>query len=396
MKYDFETVHDRYDDGSIKWLEVEDTLGKRPKDVVPFTVADMEFPTCPDIVSGVKNVLDNQVIGYNNPTPRYYDAVLGWMRDHHNWNAKKEWIVNTDGIVHAFHLAVKAFTKPGEGVMLMTPVYYPMYHAIRINNRKLVESPLIDAGDHFEIDCDDFEKKAKDPNTKLFIFCSPHNPGTRLWTKEEQERIAKICLENNVIVCADEIHNDLVMPGYKHVMYPTISKEAEQNSIIMTAPSKAFNLAGFQTSNIFIPNEKLRQKFLDVMHTDQAVYRCNYLGYVACYLAYTQGAEWLNQCIHVIDHNRQVVTDFMHENFPQIKIYRMEATYLLWMNWKGLDIPADKLKEINRKEAGLFFDEGPTFGKAGEGFERWNLAAPTWVVKAGLERMKKAYSKYLK
>lgn len=396
-KYDFvNTNGTRYDTGSQKWQEVEDALHAKPKDIVPFSVADMEFKTAPEIVKGVRDALENTVLGYYNPNHKWLQATCDWMKKRHNWDAKPEWIVNTDGVIHAFFTCVRAYTKPGDKVILMTPIYYPMYSAITRNHRQIIENPLIDAGDHFEIDWDNFEKDAEDPKTTMFLMCSPHNPGTRLWTKDEQKRMYDICSKNGVQICVDEIHNDLVMPGYHHVMLPTISKEIENNVVVMTAPSKSFNLAGFQTSNIFIPNPDLRKKFLEVLGTEYTNPKCNYLGYVACYNAYTKCADWLDQCIKVIDHNRQIVTDFLHENFPQIKVYRMEATYLLWMNWKGLGLDYKELKRINQQEAKLFFDEGAAFGKAGQGFERWNLAEPTKYVEEGLERMKQAYSKYVK
>nr|SFZ87401.1 Aspartate aminotransferase [Loigolactobacillus rennini] len=396
MKYDFEhTNGTRYGTGSGKWQAIEDTLHSRPQDIVPLSVADMEFKTAPEIVNGVKDALENTVLGYYQPTPAYYKAVGDWMKNRHHWQIKPEWIVNTDGIVRAFHVAVRAYTKPGEGVILMTPVYYPMYHAIQYNQRQLVENPLIDAGDHYEIDWADFEQKCQDPNVTMFLMCSPHNPGSRLWTKAEQEKIFAICQANHVLVVVDEIHNDLVMPGHQHVMFPTISKAAEQNCVVMTAPSKTFNLAGFQTSNIIIPNETLRQQFLAILYQGTPGPNCNYLGYKACYYAYTQGAAWLDQCLQVIQHNYQLVADFMQQNFPQIKVFKLEASYLLWMNWNGLNLDYKELQRINQQEAKLFFDEGAMFGKAAQGFERWNLAEPTHYVEEALQRMKQTYAKYV-
>ena len=314
----------------------------------------------------------------------------------HNWDAKPEWILPSHGVVDAFFSAIKCYTNEGDGVMLLTPVYYPMYIGIKVNNRVLVDCPLVERGDTYEIDFEDFEKKAKDPNTKLFILCSPHNPCGRVWTKEELERIGRICNENHVLVVDDEIHHDLIMPGHTHYVYASLSTEMEQNCLVLTAPSKTFNLAGLQTSNIFVPNEALRREMEAFLKRGSANPKCNILGYKACEIAYSSCGEWLDECIQVIDENRRVITEFMAENFPQIRVCELQATYLLWMDWNGLGLDYKELERINRQEAGLFFDEGYIFGAQGEGFERWNLACPTSYVVAALKRMKEAYGKYVK
>ena len=336
------------------------------------------------------------MLGYANATDSYKEAVCAWMKKRHNWDAKPEWILPSHGVVDAFFSAIKCYTNEGDGVMLLTPVYYPMYIGIKVNNRVLVDCPLVERGDTYEIDFEDFEKKAKDPNTKLFILCSPHNPCGRVWTKEELERIGRICNENHVLVVDDEIHHDLIMPGHTHYVYASLSPEMEQNCLVLTAPSKTFNLAGLQTSNIFVPNEALRREMEAFLKRGSANPKCNILGYKACEIAYSSCGEWLDECIQVIDENRRVITEFMAENFPQIRVCELQATYLLWMDWNGLGLDYKELERINRQEAGLFFDEGYIFGAQGEGFERWNLACPTSYVVAALKRMKEAYGKYVK
>ncbi len=393
MKYDFETVHKRFNTGSKKWDELIANGVKPTEDIIPFSVADMEFVTAPEIVEAIKHELDTSVMGYANPTPEYLKTVCDWMKTRHGWDAKPEWILPTHGIIDAFFTAVKTYTKPGEGVMLMTPVYYPMYHAVNDNGRVLVDCPLIDNGDSYEIDFDDFEKKAADPNTKMLILCSPHNPCGRVWTREELTRIGEICLRHGVLVCDDEIHFDIVMPGYHHIVFASLSDEIANNCIVCTAPSKTFNLAGLQTSSIFIPNEKLRAQFLDALKKSNPNPKCNIIGYRACEAAYKHCAEWFDECLKVIDTNRKMVIDFMAKEFPEIKVKRLEATYLLWMDWRGLGCPAKELERINHEKAKLFFDEGYVFGAQGEGFERWNLACPTKYIEAALQRMKAAYKK---
>ena len=393
MKYNFETVHKRYHTGSKKWNELAENGVKETEDIIPFSVADMEFVTAPEIVEALKSELEHSVMGYANPTEEYLQTVCAWMKKRHGWDAKPEWILPAHGVIDAFFDAVKVYTEEGEGVMLMTPVYYPMYHAVRDNNRVLVDCALVRKGDSYEIDFEDFEKKAADENTKLLILCSPHNPCGRVWTREELVKIGDICIKHNVLVVSDEIHFDLVMPGYRHIVFASISEEFADNCIVCTAPSKTFNLAGLQTSNIFIPNPVLREKYLAELKRCNPNPKCNILGYRACEAAYKHCGEWLEEAIQVIDANRKLVEEFMQKEFPQIKVMRLEATYLLWMDWMGLGLDSRELERINHEEARLFFDEGFVFGEQGNGFERWNLACPTRYVKEALERMKRAYKK---
>ena len=396
MAHDFKTVYRRFDQGSSKW-DMTERLGYRDNpDVIPFSVADMEFVMAEEIVDAISQTAAGTVLGYANPTEEYKQVVCDWMEKRHGWKAKTEWILPSHGCVDALFTAINTFTNPGDGVMVMSPVYYPFYTGIQYNGRVLIETQLVPEGNSYHIDFDDFEKKAKNPNTKLLAFCSPHNPVGRVWTMEELQRVAKICLENNILVVSDEIHFDIVMPGHKHIVFASISEEAEQNCIILTAPSKTFNLAGLQTSNIFCPNEKLRTSFMNSLKTSTAYPKCNILGYAACKAAYEKCGGWLNECLDVIDTNRKTIETFMAKEFPQIKIFDLQATYLLWMDWSGLGLDYKELKRINREEAGLILDEGYIFGKTGECFERWNLACPTEYVVKALERMKAVYSKYVK
>ena len=389
MKYNFETVHKRHHTGSGKWDEMLKHGVHEDEDIIPFSVADMEFITAPEIIAALKHELDTSIMGYANPTPQYLDAVCSWQKTRHNWEAKSDWLLPSHGVVDAFSQAVMTYTNPGEGVMLTTPVYYPMYDAIRRNGRILVDCPMIDAGNHYEIDFADFERKASEPNTKMFILCSPHNPVGRVWTREELERIASICLKNDILVVSDEIHADLIMPGHTHTVYASLSDEAANNCIVCTAPSKTFNLAGLQTSNIFLPNPELRKKYLaSLMHTNTNP-KCNILGYRACEAAYRHCGEWLDECIRVIDNNRKMIAEFIARELPAVKVYDLEGTYLLWLDFRGLGLDYRELERRNHG-AKLFFDEGYIFGTQGEGFERWNIACPTRYIHDALERLKRA------
>jgi cystathionine beta-lyase len=393
-QYDFETVLNRRGTGSGKW----DEMAGYPdvsEAVIPFSVADMELLNPPEVIDGLKVFLDKTVLGYTSPTEKYQQTVRNWIERRHGWRIETEWLKEAPGVINAFFTAVKAFTKAGEGIMLMTPVYYPMYYAIERNHRKLVDNPLINAGGRYEINFEDFESKAKDPNTKLLILCSPHNPSGRVWQRRELEKIGRICIDNGVLVVSDEIHNDLIMPGYHHLMFGSISEEFAQHSITCTAPSKTFNLAGLQTANIIIPNEEIRNTYWAEVCTTEGNPKCNSLGREACRLAYENCEEWLRQVIKLIDGNRKKVTDFLAKEFPSVVITPLEGTYLLWMDFRPLGVEPQKLAGVLKEKASLFFDDGCIFGDQGAGFERWNLACPAKYIDAGLERLKAALERYV-
>lgn len=385
--YDFETLVQRKKMGSAKWDEMVKINPLVPEDVVPFSVADMEFKNPPEVIEGLKKYLDEVILGYSIPTESYYDAVIGWMKGRHNWNIYKESIVLSPGVVSALFTAVRAFLEPGDGVIVLTPVYYPFFKAVTENQCNVVESRLKFNGVQYEIDFDDLEQKVKDSANKMFLLCSPHNPVGRVWTKEELLHIGHICIDNNVLVVADEIHFDLIMPGYKHTVFSSISEEFAQHSITCTSPSKTFNLAGMQTSNIIISNEKLREKFIQE-NLRIGNMSLNTLGYKACELAYSNCEKWLNELIEVIDGNRKYFVRFMEENIPEIRPVRMEGTYLQWFDCRGLGMTYQELEHFMTIDAMLFLDEGHIFGNSGEGFERINLACPRYVLEKALINLK--------
>ena len=392
MKYDFETLQSRRNTGSSKWNEMYKKNPQVPDGVVPFSVADMEFKNPPQIAEKVSEYLKNSIMGYTFPTDSYYDSVVGWMKRRHHWDIKKEWIVDYPGVVPALFHMVRLFTQPGEGVILLTPVYYPFYNAVRKGERDLVESRLLLKDGHYEIDFADLEQKAKDPKNKLLLLCNPHNPVGRVWTREELSRIGEICLANDVMVVSDEIHNDLIMPGHEHTVYALVSEKMAQNCVICTAPSKTFNMAGMSTSNVIVPNPELKQKVYDYRES-QAVYFCNMAGYKACEIAYNECEDWLEELLGVLEANRQLVAKFMKEKFPQIHVIPLEGTYLQWLDCRRLGLPYKELEKFMAEEAYIFTDEGYVFGEPGEGFERINLACPTWVLKEALDRMDAAWQR---
>jgi aminotransferase/cystathionine beta-lyase len=357
--------------------------------VVPLSVADMELVNPPEIIEGLKAFLDHAVLGYTMPTEAYKEAVVNWMRKRHQWNIKSEWINLSPGVVTAFYTMVQAFTEPGDGVIIQRPVYYPFTFAIERNKRTLVNNPLILENGTYRIDYDDLEKKARDPKNKVLLFCSPHNPVGRVWTKEELQKVSEICLRNQVLMISDEIHFDILMPGVQHTVYPTLSEEAAQNCVVCTAPSKTFNLAGMQTSNIVTPNKELREK-LTGQFTQNAISMLGILGLKACEIAYTQCETWLDDFLELLKVNHELVKSYCARNIPQVGVFPVEGTYLQWLDFRAFGMDYLELEKFMINEAEWFTDEGVMFGDEGKGFERINLACPTAVVEEALERLSRA------
>lgn len=390
MEYDFSTKINRKNCGSNKWNAMYTIKPDVAPDVVPMTVADMEFMTAPEIRKGLQNYIDSTILGYTSPTDSYYDAVISWEKRHFDYEIKREWIMESSGVVPALFALVEGFTKPSDGVLVMTPVYYPFYLAVERSGRKLIESPLVHENNYYTIDFEDLEKKAQDPQTTMLIFCSPHNPVGRVWKEEELQKVAEICARNHVLIISDEIHQDIIMPGHKQITMGNIARSVGADCIICIAPSKTFNLAGMQISNIILPNKKHHDQFFKVMGK-RATVTCNVLGYIACEIAYTQCDEWHHQLIQKIDENRKVLKTFFENNLPTIPVTPLEGTYLMWADFRTLGYDYKKLEEKMQQEAEVFLDEGYMFGKYGEGFERFNIACPTDVLTGALNRIKQTF-----
>ncbi|HPF53539.1 MAG TPA: MalY/PatB family protein [Eubacteriales bacterium] len=382
MKYDFVTRPDRRDVGAFKWMDMYRRNPSVSPDVVPMSVADMEFVNAPEIIEGLKDYISNNVLGYTGPTDAYFDAVISWMTRRHGFTPKREWILQSPGVVPALYELVPALTEPNEAVLICTPVYHPFRHAVEESKRELVCCELIERDRSCDVDFEDFERKAKLPSVKLFILCSPHNPVGRVWTKAELQKMLKICRENGVTVVADEIHGDLIMPGVSYVSTGTLTEELD-NLVICTAPSKTFNLAGMQTSNIIIPNADLRKRFNDAA----GYHSLNALGYKACEYAYNQCEGWLDELITVIDSNRALVEEFLKDKLPMLIPFRLEGTYLLWVDCRKLGMNHTELENFLENRCQLFFNDGFMFGEGGDGFVRINLACPKSVVEEALERL---------
>lgn len=387
MKYDFTSVPDRSKCGCVKWNSAKNASVEN----VPLSVADMEFYTAPPIVEAIKKLADTTILGYTEATEEYFDAVCGWMKHRHNFEVKSEWIINTPGVVDALAVLVDAVTKPGEGVIILTPVYYPFDMSVIAKGRRIIYSTLINNNGHYEIDYSDLRKKAAMPKAKALLFCNPHNPVGRVWTKEELSKVADICCDNDVFIIDDEIHHDLIMPGYEHTVMATVSERVKNNIAVCTAPSKTFNIAGLQGSNIIIPNRIVRTKAKACSLLNMQM-NLNIFAYTACTAAYNECEEWLDELLTVVDSNAKYVESFMAENFPEIKISPLEGTYLQWLDMRGLGMTHIELKKM-LEDAGIYLDNGEVFGESGRGFERINLACARKTLETAMQRFKNAVEK---
>ena len=394
MVYDFKTPVNRKGTGSEKWAEMYRNNPDAGADIYPFSVADLDIKMAPELVEGLKEYVATAVMGYDLPTEAYHKAVIDWMKNRHNWAIKKEWIICTPGIIAAFFSAIRAYTEPGDGVIIMCPVYYPFMRAINNTKRTISNNSLVRNGNHYEINFEDLAEKAKDPKTKLMIFSNPHNPVGRVWTKAELGKVVEICAANDVLILADEIHHDLVMPGHVYTPMASLSEKAANICITATAASKSFNIAGLRNSNIIISNPDLHAQFKEDMDMTGIGGGTNVVGLKATEIAYNNAGAWLDGFLALIWTNHQQVKAYLAKELPEVTVFDLEGTYLQWMDFNAFGLSHEKLEEIMHQEAQVFMDEGYIFGEEGKGYERLSLGAPTDVLMAAMERLVEAMKKY--
>ena len=391
--YNFDKIINRKGTNCLKYdYAVE--RGK-PADVLPLWVADMDFTVSEEITKSLHAAVDHGIYGYTQPKDAYYNAITNWMEKNHNWKTKREWIMKTPGVVFALGAAVKAFTKPGDAVLIQNPVYYPFTNIIRDNDRRVIDNTLVyekrvtEGKSQYSIDYEDFERKIVQENIKLFILCNPHNPVGRVWNREELQYLGEICLRHHVIVVSDEIHNDFVYPGFEHTVFANVDPRFAEFTVTCTAPSKTFNLAGLQISNIFISNETLREAFqkeIDKTGYDEP----NALGAVACEAAYRGGQAWLDQLRAYLLENLNFLRAYLQEKIPQIHLVEPEGTYLVWLDCSELGISGKELDQFIVEKAGLWLDGGAMFGPSGADFQRVNIACPRATLELALDKLKAA------
>ena len=384
MTYDFNTITDRRHTNAVKY-DLAVARGK-PADVLSLWVADMDFPTAPEVLDALHERVSHGIFGYSTPDDRFYEAVIKWQKTEHSFDVERRWIVTTPGVVFGIVSAIRAFTEEGDAVLIQTPVYYPFKNMILANKRKLVTSSLFEKDGKWQIDFDDFEKKIIENKVKLFVLCSPHNPVGRVWTREELERISQICLKHNVLVFSDEIHNDFVFEPHKHTVYSTLSKEAAENSIVATSASKTFNLAGLQFSVMFIQNPQIRAKFSDARNAT-GYDEPNLMGLAATQAAYEHGKEWLTALKKHLASNRDFVRTFVKEKLPKARLIEPEGTYLLWLDFSAYGYSDSELDDLIVNRAKVWLDRGTMFGSEGDNYQRINIATPRALLQEALERI---------
>lgn len=392
MKYDFDRIISRKGTYTEKWEPqvLEEKFGTA--DALPLWVADMDFAVAPPIQEAIAARAAHPIYGYTVRPDAYYDAIIGWQRRRHGWEVERDWICYTQGVVPAVCYAIQALTGPGAKVLIQEPVYYPFRKVIESTGRQVVSSDLICRDGRYEMDFDDLERRLGDHDVEVMILCSPHNPVGRVWTREELLRVGQLCIQNSVVVVADEIHNDLIMPGQKHIPFATLGDLFAEMSVTCTSLSKTFNLAGLQASSIIIPSDSIRAKY-QAQLTRSSISDQNPFSIAATIAACGQGEEWLEEALEYIYGNYQVLCGILAQRMPQAVAAPLEGTYLAWVNLSAYEPDAEKLEKFVSGTAKVALDGGSWFGESGKGWLRVNLACPRALVTEAMERICRAFGK---
>ncbi|WP_250258266.1 MalY/PatB family protein [Dermabacter sp. Marseille-Q3180] len=389
-EYDFETLVDRTDTGSVKWELMRERGGDVPAGIAPLSTADLDFLPAPEITRGLREHLASAVLGYTGPTPALFSAIQMWQAVRHRWAIDTSWISLMPGVVTGLFAGVRAASKAGDGVALLTPAYPPMVEAIEKTGRRVVRVPLDGEGGRYRIDFAALAEALSGEDVSVLILCSPHNPTGRVWTYTELEEIAHLARANDVTVIADEIHADIVHEGFEHIPFAAISEDATSRTITLSSASKSFNLAGVQTSWAIIENAELRSAYERELEA-WGFHFVNCLGYRAIEIAYTEASDWLEGLLELVARNDRVSREFFAEHFPEVLIAPLEGTFLQWIDFRKLGIDERELTRLHDQEAHVFFEHGRTFGAPG--FERLNLGTPTRVLEEALVRLAQAHGR---
>ncbi|WP_195252781.1 MalY/PatB family protein [Hoylesella timonensis] len=381
MKYDFDKIIPRRGTNSVKW-DVAKEDG-----VIPMWVADMDFQAAPCIRQALKERMDHGVFGYTLVPNSYYESIISWFDRRHQWHIERDWIIYTSGVVPAISAIIKALTEPGDKVLVQTPVYNCFFSSIRNNGCTTAENALVRKGNSYEIDFDDFEKQAADEKTKVFLLCNPHNPAGRVWTPEELSRMNDICLKHGVQVISDEIHCELVMPGYKFTPFAAVSKACQDNCITTNSPTKSFNIAGLQIANIITNNDTIKRKIDRAININE-VCDVNPFGVIALQAAYNEGESWIDQLNLYLWENYKVLKDFFQEHLPKLKVLKLEGTYLVWIDISATGLKADELTNELLQHGKVMVNSGTMYGKTtGADYLRLNIAMPRSLMLEALQRI---------
>ncbi len=370
---------------SIKWDRFKD------RNALPLWVADMDFKSPEKVIDALVKRAEHGVFGYTSIPDEYYVSIKDWYNERQSWDIDTSDIIYTPGVVTALSAGIQAFTKPGDEVIIQPPVYYPFKKTILNNDRRVLNNELLNSEEGYTIDFDDLTKKAKRKSAKLLILCSPHNPVGRVWRKEELFRIGQICEENNVKVISDEIHGDLIFDGYTQIPYASVNQEMADHSMICTAPSKTFNIAGLDSSNIIISNEEMKEKYLNVLEKNDLV-RPNIFGLVGTIAAYDYGDEWLIEVMSYIEQNYNFLKEFIETKLPKVKVNQPEGTFLVWLDFTAYKLSNEGLEEKLIEDAKVILNQGYVFGEGGDGFVRLNLATSKEQIEKALEQIAISFS----
>jgi len=389
MYYNFDEIISRENTDCVKYDLRKQVF--RNESVIPMWVADTDFKTPDFIMDALRRRLEHEFFGYGIIPASFYDSIVKWNRRRHNWNIKPEWISFAPGVVPALSLLILAFTQPDDGIIIQPPVYFPFFSVVKNHNRRLIQNPLRYSNGSYSMDFADLE--AKMDGARMMFLCSPHNPSGNVWAPEVLRKVGELCLKHNILLISDEIHSDLILPGFRHMPTAMLSEEIAANTITCMAPSKTFNLAGLSTGFIVTSNTRLRSRYdevLDQVHVGAG----NILGFTATEAAYNFGDEWLKQLMSYIAGNLKYLTEFLTAEIPSIKVIEPQATYLVWLDCSGLKMSPDDLKHFMIEKAGLGLNDGRMFGIEGQGFQRINIGCPRPVLQSALEKLRVAVDKY--
>ena len=386
MNYDFDKRIDRKDNNAVKWEKCNE------KNLLPMWVADMDFETAPEILEAMQKKLDQKIFGYTSRPASYYESAVKWTKEIHGFDMEAEKLEHSPGVVPSLSMLIRLLTDPGDKVIVQTPVYPPFFRVVEKNNRELLINNLIEENGIYKIDFQDFEEKAKDEKAKFFILCNPHNPVGRVWKKEELERLADICLRNNVRILSDDIWRDITYKGYKYIPISSLSKEAKDITITCFSATKTFNIAGLQGSFVYFPRHEEQQKFnneLDIL----GIKENTPFNLVAIETAFKEGKSWYNALLEYLEKNIDFAEEYIRKNLPEISFRRPEGTYLLWLDFRKLNITKDQLEDLVKNKAGVILNSGCTFSEDCGLFQRINIACPRYILEEGLERLTKIVKK---
>lgn len=381
--YNFDEVIDRKGSGDIKHDALQELWGR--SDLLPMWVADMDFATPSFIVDALKQRMEHPIFGYTATPEAYWQAIIDWVATHHQWDIRKEWLCYIPGIVKGIGFVVNRFTKPGDKVIIQTPVYHPFRLVPQENGREVVFNPLTPS---YEMDFDNLAEVC-DERCKVLILANPHNPIGICWSRETLERLADFCHDHHILVISDEIHCDMALFGHKHIPFASVSEKAADCSITFQAPTKTFNIAGIVSSYAIVPNDELRQKFFCWMKANEFD-APNIFAPIATIAAFTKGEEWRRQMLSYVEGNIHLVEDYCHEHMPQIKPIRPQASFLIWLDCRGLGLDHDALEDLFANKARLALNDGAMFGEAGSGFMRLNVGSPRSVVQQAMDQLREA------